>query len=320
MTARRNAMHRSMFLASLAGTLGVAAAPRAASAADGVHFLTVPSESGAAAIYASERGFFRDAGLDVTVTEMQSGGAVLPAVIGGSADFGVSNPISLATAFSHGAPIACIAATVYYRASNPNSLLMVAKNSPVRKAADLNGKTIAVNGLRNTPQLSTQAWLDKDGADSKTVKFTEVPFLEMGGALVSGRVDAAFFAEPMLSQVRGELRVLGDPYGAIAPQFLTGAFFTTKAFAQAHPDVVTRVARALRGAATWANGHPQDTAAILSRVEKLDLARVMTMTRSTYAEQLRAADLQPPLDVAASYGVLGAPVDAQAMIWVDPSG
>jgi NitT/TauT family transport system substrate-binding protein len=295
---------------------GLAGAPlRPALADDAVRFITVASESGAAAVYASERGFFHAAGLDADVTLMQNGGSVLPAVLGGSADFGVSNPISLALAFAHGAPIACIAATVYYRSTAPNSLLMVAKNSAVRTARDLTGKIIAVNGLRNTPQLSTQAWLDKNGGDAKSVKFIEVPFLEMGGALVAGRVDAAFFAEPMLSEVRGDLRVLGDPYGAIAPQFITGSFFTTRTYAQAHPDVVARVARVLRQAATWANANPQDTAAILARVEKLDLTRVQTMARSSYAEQLRAADLQPPLDVAATYGVLAAPVDARTLIW-----
>ena len=186
-------------------------------------------------MYASERDFFKGAGLDVNVSIMSSGGSVIPAVIGGSAEFGVSNPISLATAFSHGAPLVCFAATVYYRSTAPNSLLMVAKDSPVQSARDLNGKTVAVNGLRNTPQLSTQVWLDKNGADSKSVKFTEVPFPEMGLALTSGRVDAAFFSEPALSLVRDSLRVLGDPYGAIAPQFITGSYFTTRSYAAAQP-------------------------------------------------------------------------------------
>lgn len=291
-----------------------ASAPRLAKAAGPIRFLTVGSESGAAAVYASERDFFKGAGVDVNVGIMASGGSVIPAVIGGSAEFGVSNPISLATAFSHGAPLVCFAATVYYRSTSPNSLLMVAKDSPVQTARDLNGKTVAVNGLRNTPQLSTEVWLDKNGADSKSVKFTEVPFPEMGLALTSGRVDAAFFSEPALSLVRNDLRVLGDPYGAIAPQFITGSYFTMRAYAAAQPTVVANVGRALRQAATWANGHPNDTAAILARIQKLDVERVETMARSIYAEQLRASDLQPVFDVAFKYGYLPTPVNAKAMI------
>jgi NitT/TauT family transport system substrate-binding protein len=300
---------RAAFVAAVA-----AASAASASAASPIRFLTVGSESGAAAVYASERDFFKGAGVDVSVTLMASGGSVIPAVIGGSAEFGVSNPMSLAAAFAHGAPIVCFAATVYYRTTSPNSLLMVAKDSPVQSARDLNGKTVAVNGLRNTPQLSTQVWLDKNGADSRSVKFTEVPFMEMGPALSSGRVDAAFFSEPALSLVRNGLRVLGDPYGAIAPQFITGSYFTTRAYASAQPALVANVGRALRQAATWANGHPNDTAAILARIQKLDVDRVETMARSIYAEQLRPSDLQPVFDVAFKYGYLPAHVDAKALI------
>ena len=307
---------RAAFIRDVAAVTAAfaAGAPRPATAASLIHFLTVGSESGAAAVYASELDFFKAAGVDVNVAIMASGGSVIPAVIGGSAEFGVSNPISLATAFVHGAPLVCFAATVYYRTTSPNSLLMVSKGSPVQSARDLNGKTVAVNGLQNTPQLSTQVWLDKNGADVKSVKFTEVPFPEMGLALTSGRVDAAFFSEPTLSLVRNDLRVLGDPYGAIAPQFITGAYFTTRAYAAAQPGVVANVGRALRAAATWANGHPNDTATILARIEKLDLERVETMARSLYAEQLRPSDLQPVFDVAFKFGYLPAPVNAKAMI------
>jgi NitT/TauT family transport system substrate-binding protein len=306
---------RATFIRDAAAlTAATAGAPRLAGAAGTIRFLTVGSESGAAAVYASERDFFKAAGLDVNVSIMASGGSVIPAVIGGSAEFGVSNPISLATAFSHGAPIVCFAATVYYRSTSPNSLLMVAKDSPVQTARDLNRKTVAVNGLRNTPQLSTQVWLDKNGADSKSVKFTEVPFPEMGLALTSGRVEAAFFSEPALSLMRSNLRVLGDPYGAIAPQFITGAYFTTRTYAAAQPGLVANAGRALREAATWANGHPNDTAAILARIEKLDVERVETMARSIYAEQLRPSDLQPVFDVAFKYGYIPSEINAKAMI------
>ena len=310
-----NSRSRAAFMAGAAAlaTASVTCAPQRAAASDHIRFITVGSESGAAAVYASQRDF-KTAGVDVGVTIMASGGSVLPAVLGGSAEFGVSNPISLAEAFSKGAPIVCFAATVYYRTSAPNSLLMVAKDAPVKTARDLNGKVIAVNGLRNTPQLSIEAWLDKNGADSKTVKFTEVPFQQMGLALTTARVDAAFFSEPALSLVRADLRVLGDPYGVIASQFITGSYFTTRGYAAAQPAVVANVARALRQAATWANGHPHDTAAILARIEKLDPERVETMARSIYAEQLRPIDMQPVFDVALKYGVLSAPVDAKAMI------
>jgi len=41
-------------------------------------------------------------------------------------------------------------------------------------AADLNGKTIGVNGLRDLQQLCAMSWVDKHGGDSKTLHFIEV--------------------------------------------------------------------------------------------------------------------------------------------------
>src|SRR5258708_6984497 len=95
---------RAAFVRDFAAVTAVsgAFAPRRAAAADPIRFITVGSESGAAAVYGSELDFFKGAGVDVSVTIMARGGSVIPAVIGGSAEFGVSNPISLATAFSHG--------------------------------------------------------------------------------------------------------------------------------------------------------------------------------------------------------------------------
>ena len=63
-----------------------------------------------------------------------------------------------------------------YTSKTPSTYLIVPKGSPYRTASDLNGKTVAVNTLRGLPQYGTQAWIDKNGGDSKRVKFVELPF------------------------------------------------------------------------------------------------------------------------------------------------
>lgn len=307
---RRRAFVRVALAAPLAGS---ALAARAAAAP--VRFLTVRSESGAAPIYAAAMRTFERAGVDVAVSELQSGAAVLEAVIGGSAEIGVSNPVSLAEAYERGVPLACVAPTVYYSRASANSLLMVAKSSPIRSARDLDGKTVAVNGLRNTPELAVHAWVDANGGDAKSLRFIEIPFSSMGAALERGQVAAAFFAEPMLSQVRDRLRVLGDAYGAVAPKFYTGAFFAMRRYAAANAEIVARIAAALDRTAAWANAHPAETAAIMAKLQHLDVARVEATVRSIYAERLEPRYLQPPIDLAVRYGVLAKPLDAAALVW-----
>jgi NitT/TauT family transport system substrate-binding protein len=305
---------RSGFIAG--GTASLAPFPlRVAADPQSVRFITVHSEQGATAVFADRAGFFKRAGLDVDLTLLANGASVLAAVAGGATDAGVSNPVSLAVAHQHGAPIVAFAPTANYNSKSPTSLLLTTKNSPVRSGKDLSGTTVAVNGLRNTPQFATQAWIDKTGGDSKRVEFIEMPYAEMAPALTAGRVAAAFFAEPALSQALPTMRVLADTYGAVAPQFLTGVFITTLAYASAHPEIVARLAGALHRTAVWANGHPNETAAITSDVAKIDLAVVQHMTRAHYAERLVSQDLQPPIDLAARYGLLPATFPAADLIW-----
>jgi NitT/TauT family transport system substrate-binding protein len=310
-------VQRARTLRILAAGALAAAAPslRARAAGATIRFLTVHSEQGASAIYADREGFFERAGLDVQLELLANGATVLSAVVGGAAELGVANPVSLAVAHQHGAPVVAFAPTAYYNGASLTSLLLVARDSPIRSAADLNGKTVGVNGLKNTPQFATEEWIARGGGDPQSVKFIEMPYDAMPTALAQGRVDAAYCAEPALSAARKTTRVLGDPYRAVAPQFLTGVYITTTGYADANPEIVARVAAALHDTAVWANAHPAETAATLAAVTKIDLAVVRSMARSRYAERLTPEDLQPPIDLAAKYGLLSGTIPARELIW-----
>jgi NitT/TauT family transport system substrate-binding protein len=306
---------RRRFLSGLAAAPLAGALPSAARADSAVRFLIVQSEQSAAPVFAEREGFFKNAGLDVAVTQLANGASVVAAVLGGAADVGVSNPVSLAVAHQHGAPLVAFSPTAYYTKKSPTSLLLVAKNSTIRSGKDLTGKTIAVNGLQNTPQFATELWIDRTGGDSKSVKFIEMHYTEMPSALNSGRVDAAFSAEPALTPALATTRVLADAYGAVAPQFLTGVFITTTSYAQQNPQVVERLAGALRESSRWANAHPDETAEIASSFTKVDAAVLRHMIRTRYAERIAPEDLQPLIDLAARYGLLTNPFPARELIW-----
>ena len=64
----------------------------------------------------------------------------------------------------------------------------------------------------------------------------------------------------------------------------------------------------------WANAHQSESAEILAKYSKIDLERVRSMTRITYATTLEPRQLQPTLDVAVRYNQLERPVDARTLI------
>ena len=307
-------MKRSAALHTLSAVSLTAVLPSWASAADAVKFATIPIDSGAQVYYAAAEGFFKKAGIDEAVQSIGNGSAITSAVVGGSIDIGFSNVLSLATAHERGIPVTLIAPAGLYLTKAPTSVLMVPKDSSARSASDLNGKTIAVNGLRNITQLAVQAWMDKNGGDSKSAQFVEVSFPNMPLALETHRVDAALVAEPSVARASGTARVLGRPYDAIAPEFLIAGWFTTESWATAHPDLVKKVAGVLRESAVWANKNPEATAEILGKSTKIKPATLRTMVRAVYEERLDPRMIQPLIDIAARYGYLKSAFPAQDLI------
>jgi NitT/TauT family transport system substrate-binding protein len=261
-------------------------------------------------------GFFAKAGLDVQISPITSGPAIASAVAGGAIDIGYSNLMSLAIAHGKGLPFVIVAPAGLYVSSAPTTLLMVAKSSDIRSARDLDGKTVATNGLRNIGEYAPALWIDKNGGRSSTVKFVEMPFTEMAKALDAHRIDAAIIAEPSLTQAKraGLVRELGDAYGAVANRFMIGGWFTTNRWVQDHPDVLRRFVQAIREADAWANKNPAKSAAILAKYAKLDPEIARQMTRSHFADTLAPALIQPMIELAVKYKALDGSFPAEDFI------
>jgi NitT/TauT family transport system substrate-binding protein len=295
---------------------GLAFAPLAARAATVPLRLGIfPTEGAGTAYYALDQGFFRDAGLDVTLTPIPSAAANAAAVASGSLDIGYGSAVPLAAAYSRGIPFRIVAPSVVYQGAPSIQGVAVANASAVRRAADLNGATIGVNGLHELSEFVVLAWLDKNGADLKTIKTTEIPFSEMSNAVKQGRVGAVALAEPYLSAARDDVRVIGDPLAAVAHTFALTVWFGYEPWLAKNADVAKRFQTAIQRSGAWANKHPKESAAILSKYTKLTAENLASMTRSVYDESgPDVTRIQPTIDCAVKYGGF-APVRAADLIW-----
>jgi NitT/TauT family transport system substrate-binding protein len=264
--------------------------------------------------YASEMGFFKSAGVDAEVQAMANGEAVTVALTGNAIDVGCSEVVSLILAFKRGIPITIIAPSGLQTPRSPVGMFFVRKDSTALSGRDLNGKTIAVVGLNGFAQYGTQAWIDKTGGTSSTVKFVQLAGAQIAVALQDGRVDGAFVPEPFVAAVRKVARPVTNPMASIAPTLFSSAHFTSTAYAKAHPEEIRRIQTALRQTADWANKNRDQTASILEKVAHVAPDVVAASTRATYGDHLDPANLQPLIDVAAKYGGFG-PFPATEMIY-----
>jgi NitT/TauT family transport system substrate-binding protein len=190
-----------------------------------------------------DRGFFKKRGLDVQVTPSQGGATVVPAVVSGDSDIAGSNLVSVLLAQGKGVPVKIIAPGTFVRTrpSEDFSAILVAGDSDIRSPQDLEGKTMAVNTLKNVAELAAKASLAKRGVDVSKIKLTEVDFPEMNAALAEGRVDAAFQIEPFVSLgLKEGDRIVDRPYVGTKPGLQIGCYFTSERFLSENGDVVER--------------------------------------------------------------------------------
>jgi NitT/TauT family transport system substrate-binding protein len=281
-----------------------------------VRIASSAAETYAQAVFAQELGLYTKAGLNVEVDILGTGAAVSTAVAGGGADIGVATTLNLANAITRGVPFVIIAPAAMETAKNPSGALCVAKTSAYKTAKDLDGQTIAIPALKQTADLGLREWLTLGGEDPQKVHIVEAPFAQMGDGVDRGTYAAALISEPALTRAlkAGGIRCIGNPYESIAPSYMFAAWFTTKAFADKYPDVVKKMAAALVDAGKWANTHHYESAAFVSKVNKVDVDTIRAEVRPMYAEELVPALIQPQLDAGYKYGFLTRPVTADELL------
>jgi NitT/TauT family transport system substrate-binding protein len=193
--------------------------------------------------YGVEQGLFKERGLDVEVTPSQGGATVVPAVVSGDSDIAGSNLVSVLLAQGKDIPVKIVAPGTFVRGkrSQDFSAILVAGDSDIRSPKDLEGKTLAVNTLKNVAEVAAKASLTRQGVDVSKIELAEVDFPDMNGALAEGRVDAAFQIEPFVSLgVKEGHRVIDRPYVGTKPGLQIGCYFTSEQYLSENEDVVER--------------------------------------------------------------------------------
>jgi NitT/TauT family transport system substrate-binding protein len=310
------ASSRASFLALTGAALAV---PSIADAADltSLKMAGVPEDSATTVLYAIQSGLFKPYGLDVGMEPQHNGPSVMSGVVGNSYQFGKSSTPPLIAAFGKGLPFTIIMPAGVYDSRGPIAALLVRSDSTVKKAADLNGKTIAVGALNDIHSLAVLAWMDKNGGDISSIKFVEIPIGEIPVALETGRVAAGSVNEPVLSAALNDekVRSVAHHFDGIAPRFMYTAWFTTKTYAAANPGVVKNMSLALKKAAAYVNTHHAETADLIAKFTSLEPAQVAKMTRVEQGTTLDPKLVQPVIDAMLKYKTLAQPIDARDIMF-----
>jgi NitT/TauT family transport system substrate-binding protein len=316
---------RGSMIAKTAAAFGAAVFPRQAVAQarpEQVRVVTRQNEAITPLYYAIKSGLFQRAGLDVQMTASNSGSASTAALLAGDFEFAQTNVLALLAAHLKGVPLVLVAPSILYTLQNREALLQMAPDASLKSGKDLNGRTIGIVSLSDIDALAAKAWIDKNGGDSHSLKYLEIPMSAMAVALGQHRIDAAVIEPPQLeiSIADGTSKTLGDPMSAIASRFMIGGYITRPDWAAQHAETVRTFTRVLSTAATYVNAHQPETVELVSELTKLQPADVAKMQRTISGTRLDGALIQPCIDAAAKYGMIEHGFPARELLWNDVPG
>lgn len=311
-------LRRALFLSI--GTAFVAA-PRRAGAQSLMKLNIGSTASGdvVVALWAEQSGIFQKYGLVADVQRLNSSSAVVAAVLGGSLDIGRASLFSLVVARAKGLPIVLQAPSALYRVTSPDAALVVAADSTIRSARDLNGKLLASASLGDLFSTMNAAWIDANGGNSRTVKYVELPGSATANAIVAGRVDAAMLADPALSEAvgSGKCRVLGHPEDVLGKVSMATVYFCSADFAAKNAALLARIRKALDESAAYGIAHPAEMVPVISKFGGVDPKLVVPAQLGRASDLLDTQLTQPTIDVCAKYKAIPKVFPVREMI--DPN-
>jgi NitT/TauT family transport system substrate-binding protein len=271
----------------------------------------------AAMFMAMDKGYFKAEGLELEPVPMAGGAVIVQGVTSGDLQFGWTNVISLYQAYVEGFDFKLIAGgATNLRGSNETHAIEVLKNSPIKRAKDLEGKTVAVNTLNNIVQLMAMAWVDKNGGSSAKVKFIELPFPQMEAALVASKVDAISVQEPFAAVAarKPQIRVLANPWGDVVPKFLIASWFASEKWVQKNRGTAEAFVRAVNRGMDAIHSDKEGARAAMIKWAGLKPDMVGKMGLPLFDKTLSEKDLQATIDLTFKYKLISRRIKAREVI------
>ena len=196
-------------------------------------------------------GEFAKNHLKMTPKVVQSGAQAIPLLLNGQLQFTAGDTAGTMVAIANHIPVVIVASgnVAGQDATHDNTGLIVKAGGGINGASDLSGKTVAVNALNGTAEISAKAAIDKSGGDSSKIKFVELPIPDMQAAVQNGTVNGAVTAEPFLTAAVGAgLKFLLPAMSVAMRGVPQSVYLTSKSYAAAHPEVVKAFQQAITAA------------------------------------------------------------------------
>jgi NitT/TauT family transport system substrate-binding protein len=270
-----------------------------------------------------QKGYFSRDGLTVTIAALSAGANAVPQLLNDSMQFAAVDMPTAITAVAHHVPVTIVAPnTVGSPGPTGYAGVITLGSSDVKTAADLVGKTVAVNQLNGTAEIVVKAYLDHAGIDWKQVKFVQVAPPQFLATLQSHHADAAVVGEPLITMAKSMgMRLLFNPEQTTLPDQATFVYIAAKSYVAAHPATVRAFVSALLEGQVQATANPGLVREIAKSSTQIAPTLLAAVTLPAFGgKPVVEADVQKWIGLMVKYGGLSRAEAPKASDVLVPAG
>ena len=205
---------------------------------------------------AQEKGFYKEAGVEVDFQHPSASYSAANRLFEGSSDMITQQLVQAMIAIDRGMPMVHILQT-----SQRNSLVLVSKSDSIRTIDDLKGKKVGVwkSGFGDLAYI-----MDSE----KDLDIQWIPYLESVNLFLSGAIDATLamsYNEFLKIRVAGHEDKPVIRFSETEYDYPEDGLYVSTDFYQRYPDKVKAFAEASRKGWEWAHEHPEETLDIVMK-------------------------------------------------------
>ena len=299
--------------AALLLSLAISLLPFVAQADEKLTILFSPTTGLTPSYIAKDQGIFAKHGLDVELTLLTNQGAVISALVGGSAPIVTPSALAVIQASDQGIDVVFVASSSM-SPSKSRSGIFVKNGSGIKTPSDLIGKKVGVPSLNTLIHVIARRWLELNGVDYNKVNFAEIGFQQMYDTLNGGILDAVSAIDPYYGKLEQIGYVVGNPDESLPKNTLTSVYASTREWATAHKETVAAFRQSLNEAIDFINTHDAEARAAIVKYTKQSEAVVAATPMPELAVTVRPEQVKFFVDLARHQGLIKSSPDAANMI------
>jgi NitT/TauT family transport system substrate-binding protein len=276
-TLSRSIVSLAIAAVALAGTTGVLAQDKVT-----FNMSWLPQGSVIGVVVAVDKGFFKEAGLDVNIVRGYGGNRTANELDQGQFEIGYVDPISLVLNRSNGGKIRLVGAI---NTTWPGGICYVNKAGKERSLDDLKG--LALGGGSASPVHNVvPAWLEANGKPKDYIRLLRMDPAVVDASLIEGKIDLAeCWRASNRAVIQKQAATAGVPiawmeYSAYGLNAYGSGFATTEDIIQKRPDLVRKFLRAAYRGYEFSIANPDAAADIMVKMYP-------TVDRAVALQQIR---------------------------------